>query len=315
MKARHSPKSQKLVLLILPLLAVVMISGCTSTGGGATFGPGVVILNWEPTFSAVEEGDSVQFRLRMQNQGEVTATSVDPQIIGITPEDWQISTYSGGFLGSSELVPPDRFRNTEGQIRQDTYDAVAPDLPRGTTQTFTPQIRVYYHYRTTASKLVTLVNDQELKRLQDKGQTLSSKDTISSSGPLKVTVNAGKFIKAKEMGGVSRAFPISIEIQNVGGGVVSTRGASANDYQVGFNMPTTNSGRLNIGNCLTGGSSYAGSAVTLWKGQSATVTCTATISSSLLASEEVNMMIVLEYDYYIDASTSVTVTGNELGMF
>ena len=313
MKARHS-QNRKIAFLILPLLAVVAISGCTGTSGGATFGPGVVILNWEPTFSAVEEGDNVQFRLRIQNQGEVLATAVDPQIIGITPEDWKMSSYSG-YMAQGELVPPDRYRNTEGEIRQDTYDAEAPDLPRGTTQTFTPQIRVYYHYTTTASKLVTLVNDQELKRLQDKGQTLSSKDTISSSGPLKVTVNAGKFIKAKEMGGVSREFPISIEIQNIGGGVVSTRGASMNDYEVEFDIPTTNSGRLNIGNCMAGGSAYGGSTVTLWKGQSATVTCTATISSSLLATEEVNMRIVLEYDYYIDASTSVTVTGNELGMF
>jgi hypothetical protein len=305
MKARRFPKSQKLVLLILPLLAVVMISGCTGSGG-ATFGTGVTILNWEPTFSSVESNDNLQFRLRVQNQGEALALGVTPIITGIVPEDWGLAQYTGfGYGQSFDLEPPDRIQNTEGEIRQITFDVLAPDLPKGTTQTFTPQIRLYYNYETTASKLITLVNDQELKRLQDQGQTLSSKDTVSSAGPLKVTVNAGKFIKARE-GGVSRILPITVDIQNVGGGVVSTKGSSANDYKVALDVHTT-SGRLGI-DCTQSGIYGSNNVITLWKGQSATVTCLVQINS-VISTEEANIQAILDYDYYIDASTTVTVTG------
>ncbi len=307
MKSKRSP-NLKLILLLIPIAAVVATSGCTGNSSGATFGTGVTILNWEPTFSAVESGDSLQFRIRVQNQGEVTANNVNAVITGITPEDWGVSGNAANF---ATLVPPDRVRNTEGEIRQETFDAVAPNLPKGTTQTFTPQVRVFYSYTTTASKLITVVNEGELKRLQDKGQTLSSKDTVSSAGPLKVTVNAGKFIKAKEAGfSYSRTFPITIDIQNVGGGVVSSQGTSTNDYKI-KNFQVTAPSRLSI-SCLNSGGFY-GSSIALWKGQTATVTCNVNIGQAPLASEEANIKVVLEYDYYIDSSTTVSVTGVDEG--
>ena len=314
MTRKHSP-NLKLLLLLIPIAAVVATSGCTGSGG-ATFGNGVTILNWEPTFSSVESGDNVQFRARIQNQGEVQATSVSPVIIGISPEEWGLAQQNAaGLFG---LAPPDRVRNTEGEIRQDVFDSVAPRIPKGTTQTFTPQLRVYYQYTTTASKLITVVNEGELKRLQDKGQTLPSKDTVSSAGPLKVTVNAGKFIKAKDAGySYSRQFPITIDIQNVGGGVVSTQSmssSSANDYKIdSFNIiyPTS---RLNI-NCPGASGSYYGNGITLWKGQTATVTCTVNIGQAPIASEEANLQVILQYHYYIDASTTVTVTGVDEGVY
>jgi len=312
MKAKSSP-NLKLLLLLVPIV-VVAISGCTGTSdSGATFGTGIAILNWEPTFSSgLESGDSLQFRLRVQNQGEVTAVEVTPVITGIVPEDWGLPTsqfYGYGIGQSFDMMPPNRIQNTPGEIRQETYDARAPSLPFGVTQTFTPQIRVYYTYRTTASKLITLVNEQELKRLQDKGQTLSSKDTVSSAGPLKVTINAGKFLKSKDVG-VSRAFPITVDIQNVGGGVVSTMNQPEMDYVVDIAFQTT-SGRLTLSGCQNQNTQGG---VTLWKGQSATVTCTATIGQ-VLATEEANIKVVLDYDYYVDASTAVTVTGTEEGYY
>ena len=153
------------------------------------------------------------------------------------------------------------------------------------------------------------MNEQELKRLQDKGQTVSSKDTVSSAGPLKVTVNAGKFLKSKDLG-VSREFSVTINIDNVGGGVVSTMNQPEMDYVVGVRVEST-SGRLQI-SCPN--SYLGGQGVTLWKGQSALVTCTATIGQ-VLATEEANIRVILDYDYYVDASTSVIVTGTEEGYY
>jgi len=301
------PKGMKMLLLILPLLSVVAISGCTGTTTGPTFGNGVVILNWEPTLSSVESGDNLQLRIRVQNQGELTASNVNAVITGIVPDEWQISLNQANF---GDLAPPDRVQNTAGQTKQETFDAVAPNLPKGTTQQFTSQIRVFYTYRTTASKLITVVNDQELKRLQDEGKTLPSKDTTSSAGPLKVTINAGKFLKSKEAGlSFSRTFPITIDIQNIGGGVVSTQGTSTNDYKVKFAIQTPS--RLAI-DCANSGSFFSNT-VTLWKGQTATITCNVRINSPPISSEEENIKVILDYDYYIDASTTVTVTGIQEG--
>lgn len=303
MKGKPS-QNLKLLLLLVPILGTVLISGCTNTTG-PTFGNGVAILNWEPSLSSVESGDNLQLRLRIQNQGELTARSVSAAITGIDTNDWGIS---GSPTQAVNLAPPDRVQSTQGETREFLFDAEAPGIPKGTTQPFTPQVRVFYVYRTTASKLVTVVNDQELQRLQDQGKTLSSKDTVTSAGPLKVTINAGKFLKIKEQGyGFSRTFPITIDIQNVGGGVVSTQSTMSTnpDYKVVFSL--TQPSRLGI-TCTPSGT-FAANAITLWKGQSASVTCNVQILSSPLSSEDDNIIVTLDYSYYIDASTTVTVTG------
>jgi hypothetical protein len=309
MKAKPS-SSVKLLLLLVPILGTVLISGCTNTTG-PTFGNGVTILNWEPSLSSVESGDNLQLRLRVQNQGELTANSVTAAITGIDPNDWRISSPTQ----SVNLAPPDRVQATQGETREFLFDAVAPGIPKGTTQPFTPQARVFYVYRTTASKLVTVVNDQELQRLQDQGKTLSSKDTVTSAGPLKVTINTGKFIKVKEAGwGFSRTFPITIDIQNVGGGVVSTQGMSMSanpDYKVVFSI--NQPGGLTI--TCNPSSNYISNSVTMWKGQSASVTCNVQITNTPLSSVDKNIIVTLDYSYYIDASTTVTVTGVSEGTY
>lgn len=309
MKGKKFPKNQKALLLILPLLAVVAISGCTGTGSsGPTFGNGITILNWEPTSSSLESDDNLQLRLRIQNQGELTAKDVSAVVTGIVPDEWGITLNQANF---GDMAPPDRVQNTAGEIKQEIFDAVAPILPKGTSQQFTANVRVFYTYRTTANKLITVVNDEELKRLQDNGKTLSSKDTVSSSGPLKVTINTGKFLKTKDTGfSFSRTFPITIDIQNVGGGVVSTQDVPEDDYKVNFVVEIPS--RLDI-DCANSGSFFS-NVVTLWKGQTATITCNVRISTPPLSSEEDNIKVVLDYDYYIDSSTTIAVTGTEEGM-
>ncbi len=300
-------KELKLFLLLIPIFAVISISGCSNTTG-PTFGNGVSILNWEPTFSSVESGDNLQLRIRIQNQGEVTAKNVRAFLTGINIDEW-------GFFGSNpsnfnELLPPDRVQGTEGQEKQDTFSLVAPRLPKGTTQTYSPQVRLYYDYKTTAVKAITLVNENELKRLQDQGQTLTSTDTKVSSGPLKVTVNTGKFIKARETGFLyTNKFPITIDIQNVGGGVVSYYNTPQDDYKVSVKLEFPS--RLTNLDCGT----FFGNTIMLWKGQDASITCSVQISSPPLTTEEANIKVTLDYSYYIDRKTTVTVTGTDEGFF
>ena len=298
----HAHKA-KLLLLLVPIFAVVAISGCTQSNTPAS-GPGVVILNWEPTLSSVESGDPLQLRVKVQNQGTLLAQDVKAVLIGISVDEWGLGAQT--ILPFGEMLPYNTVQQTAGETRQGTYDLVAPRLSKGTTLTYSPQVRVYYHYKTTAIKPITLVNDAELVRLQDQGKTLSSGDTQSSAGPLKVTMSTGKFIKTKDYGFARNVFPINIVIQNTGGGVVSTMGVPQNDYLV--NVKIEFPSRL-TGDCGTG--AFSGGNVQLWKGQDTTLTCNVQINSPPLASEEATIKVTLEYDYYTESKTSITVAGTE----
>jgi hypothetical protein len=311
MKGKKFPKNQKALLLILPLLAAVMVSGCTGSGTGVTIGNGMAILNWEPTYSSVESGDELQLRIRIQNQGEAIAKDVRAVLSGINLEDWNGRWARGEEIDIGDLLPPDSIQGTQGQVAQDTFDIVAPDLPKGTTQQYNPSIRIYYDYKTNAAKQITLVNENELKRLQDKGETISSTDTKTSAGPLKVTVTTGKFIKARESGSYySNTFPITIDIQNVGGGVVSYQDHPEDDYKVDIDMDYPSS-RLRLLDCKEVDDGY----FTLWKGKDASITCNMQITYPPLSTEENNIKIYLDYEYYVDSRTTIAVTGNEEGYY
>jgi hypothetical protein len=305
MMENHAHKA-KLLLLLVPIFAAVAISGCTQTSGPSS-GPGIVILNWEPTFSSVESGDNLQLRLQIQNQGTLVAQDVRAVLTGISTDEWGLALQSTKSFG--DLIPYNTVQQTAGEERQTTFDLVAPTLKKGTVLTYNPQVRVYYHYKTTAIKPITLVNENELKRLQDQGETVTSGDTQSSSGPLKVTMTTGKFIKAKDYGFSKNIFPITIMIQNTGGGVVSTMNVPENDYKV--NVKVDFPSRL-TGDCGTGGI-FMGGDVTLWKGQDTTLTCQVHINTPPLATEEATIKVTLEYDYYTESKTAITVTGTDEG--
>ncbi len=298
MKAKNSP-NLKLLLLLVPIFAVVAISGCTGTTG-PTFGNGVTILNWEPTFSSIESGDQVQLRIRVQNQGSMTAEGVTAILSGINIDDWLGETDTKNL---ADLNPPNRVQNTEGEIAQETFDLVAPPLSLGLPAQYTPQIRVFYHYKTNAIKPITIVNENELRRLQDQGKTLPSGDTQTTAGPLKVNVVTGKFIKARTGGYSSNTFPITIDIQNVGGGVVSTLDHPEDDYLVDINIVEPPG--LSIVDC----GNFDMHQVQLWKGQTASITCNMHIDQLPFSSQEETVNLILEYNYYIDRSTTITVTG------
>ena len=80
--------SSKYTLLVLPVLAVVLMSGCVSGPAAGALGPGVVITDFKPDFTTVNSGDSVKLQLKLQNQGEVRAENAVAQIAGIDLSEW-----------------------------------------------------------------------------------------------------------------------------------------------------------------------------------------------------------------------------------
>jgi len=298
-------KSQKLLAMVFPVLLVVAVSGCTvSPWGGYTraTGQGVMILEWKPDFSYVESYDTVRFYLKVQNQGGEDAENVEAYVTNINTRDWEGNTEER--VDFDDLRAPNPFYGTEGETGEHYFELQAPELSEGLTQTYKPGVRVYYDYKTTAVKPITIVNYDELRRLIHQGKTLETGPTTTSAGPLRIDVITGKYIKVEE----DPIVPITIHIENTGGGVVYNR-ARDKDYLIRLDIDTPR-GYMTLGRCSGGG--YDNGEVTLWEGRETDVNCDLRITNPPKSTVEDTITITAEYGYYIDAVTSVTVKGKRL---
>lgn len=288
-------------LLPIMLIFVLLASGCTSSGGGT--GPGVVILSFEPDFASVESRDDVRLIVRVQNQGGMEAENLEAELAGIDPAEWGVFIRTKQLGSSGRMIPPRPQYGTEGETDMVTWDLKAPDLAGTLTQTYNPSVRVYYRYQTAATKPITLVNEDELRRLIQMGKSLPTKEAAYTAGPLAVNIITGKYIKSTDEWG--RTFPITIHIENTGSGAPSPkyRGFEKEDYPVNV--------RINLpGGLSTAGDCQTYQTVDLWKGKSYDLTCDLRITNAPHIAEERTIEVKLDYDYYVDATTSVTVTGS-----
>lgn len=287
-------------LLPILLIFVLLISGCTSSGAGT--GPGVVILSFEPDFTSVETGDDVKLFLRVQNQGGMEAESVEAELTGIDPTEWGVFTRTKQLGSAGMLISPRPEYGTEGETDTTTWDLESPRIAGTLTQTYNPTVRVYYKYQTVATKPVTLVDEAELRRLIQMGRTLPTKETRYTAGPLSVNIVTGKHIKSTDDWG--KTFPITIHIENTGAGAPGSKYKTyeKEDYPVTVNIDLP-SGLGTASGCQT----YQ--KIDLWKGKSYDLTCDLRITVAPRIAEERTIEVRLEYDYYIDATTTITVTG------
>jgi hypothetical protein len=319
MRGKDTQSILKLLVLILPIAAVVMISGCITGGTGQATGPGLVILNWEPDHASVESGDDVQFRLKVKNQGGEQAEGVRAALTTITigGDEWLPKVGSEEVLLKQTLLPPNPRYGTQGEEETFIWELKAPMLPEGITRTYTPGVRVFYDYTTTAVKPITLVNENELRRLMDTGGTLPTQPSQHSAGPLSVSVATGNTIKVSETRG-NQLVPITIHVENTGGGIPFWSGAGSVYYGIpedaeyyimmAIELPP---GLAFAGPCneFSGYGVAQGGEVYLWKGRSADVTCELDIVDIPTFTQESTIKLYLTYGYAIDRLTSVTVKG------
>ncbi|UCD07100.1 MAG: hypothetical protein JSW41_04695 [Candidatus Aenigmatarchaeota archaeon] len=317
MRGKETPPVLKLLALVLPIAAIVWISGCTTDGTGIVKGPGVVVLNWEPDFTSVESLDDVQLRLKVQNQGGEQADNVRALITGITfgQDEWGLKTgQSAQVLLEDYLIAPNPRYGTQGETSEFIWYMIAPVLPEGIPQTYSPGIRVFYDYITTAVKPITVVNEDELRHLIDTGGSIPTKPHQYSGGPLSVSVVTGKHIKVGDYG---HEFPITIHIENTGGGIpywgavrTITYGIPE-DEEYWVNLAIDLPPNIVFVTCqeYSGTSTGGGMGVQLWKGKSADVTCKLAIPTPPPVQQEGTIKLYLGYSYAVDRLTSITVKG------
>jgi len=306
------------LLLILPVIAVVIASGCIGTTTPST-GPGVSILDFKPDFEQLYSGEKVKLQLKVQNLGEVEAENVRAEITGIDINEWRGFGAAFAEKDLGDLLPYDTVTNTPGEVKTVQWtDLYAPDLARGIEFPYEPIVRVSYDYRTTAYKPITLVDADELRAIKQQGKTLPSRVTEYSSGPMTVEIRTGDFVKTSGMFGETYdIFPIYVKIINTlweSGGSATQKtfaGFGEADYPVYVTI-TPPSGTNFV---FSGFGDDCGTAVLvdLWQGKDAEITCEFEVTNPPTIREEKLITVELDYRYRIDATTQIKVIGTEEG--
>jgi hypothetical protein len=309
------------LLLLVSISLAVLTSGCVIPQGGSG-GPGLVIEKFEPSMSNIESNEPMIFHLQVRNKGESKGplgygVPAVAELMGIDPMEWRVvpSVYSQPM----SLLPPDKEANSEGGLGTVNWDAMSPLISEGQSVPYEAIARVYYLYKSTARKPVWFVTKPELETVIRSGGSLTSEATTYTSGPLSVNILVNNFVAAREW--TDNKFQIQITLNNVGTGHIFGR-----NYPVGvtvrwpdFVQPVQDCPReltwegsmydtmpLGLSQPATGGRF-----VRVWDTRTTDITCEFTIISPPSSRTKSYFEVDLDYIYYIDASTKVTVKGME----
>jgi len=230
-----------------------------------------------------------------------------------------------------DLIPADKEKGTEGQTYTKVWQLTAPDQARGINQPYTATLKLSYDYKTSAQKLITLVDEAELRRIRDAGESLSMTNAVYSAGPLTVAVTSAPYEKtAAQHFGYDNIFPVQIKITNTGGGVVVPAGVGgglyggyysssyfgdAVNYPVGIKV-TPPSGTSFVSTGGFGGNADCSSGTVtrdMWKGQDVDVTCLLSVNNAPAYKEDRPLTVEVFYRYETEASTPINVYGRDSG--
>lgn len=308
----------KLIFVFLSVLPILAISGCTG-GNNIASGPGLVIEAFEPDFSQVYVGETVQLRVLIRNKGTVDATDIYAQISGA---DWISTADTGTDCSEKQLLPAAPDKGIEGEAKTCSWNVGTNkiNLPEGVSMTYHPILNVYYKYSANTVKSVTIGSSNELRRIQDTGGILPSETIASTSGPVSIDVVLKGPLRFSSSAGFAASdvqFPVEIKVTNSGGGVVckdiciqSTSGSGTENWnQLTLTIKTDNYLQLVCGDNTAGSGTGITQDITLWRGQSNVIGCKATVKGDTSTIAQSIITISANYYYRIDASTSLVVTG------
>lgn len=323
-------------LLLLPLFAVVVVSGCTGIpGSGSGSGSGVAVLSWSPDFTQVNSGEQVDLQLRVQNTGDAEAKNVKAQITGIDLSEWRGFGGVGFFAEENlgKLLPNDPETGTVGEIKTRTFRLEAPNQRQNIVLTYEPIVKVSYDYQTFSEKPITLVDQDELRRLIQQGKALPAKPSTQTKGPLQVEVTTGDFVKTgQQFGGTGQVFdvfPVNIKISNPsfgsGGSVVPPDTGSSfgslfapDTYNYPVEVEIVPPSGTQIRNTFTfsGDDCSTGTVVKdLFQGRDIDITCELEVTNPPAFREDRSIKVNLKYRFQTEATTQVTVIGTKDSFF
>jgi len=305
------------------LIAAVVLAGCVGQPTISGTGNGVIISSFSPELPEVESSitgsaNNVIFTALVKNTGSVEAKNVQIELLGLprtTGEGlWKLTSTSAGTttepvqVGDGNLFAPDPERGLqEGET--DSMDWTFQVPTADVTQDYQASARLYYDYQTISDNNLRLVGLNYFRSLPRGRQSSLERGVISSTataGPLVVTITAPNVLVPSGDPNV----PVSIEVQNVGGGGVflpegggskpTSASAKSDTVTIGFVATGTNAKTLTCDGKTTSTEKR------LIQGKSVRLGCTLSVSN-LETISDINLKFTIKYRYFVDAFTNVKV--------
>ncbi len=289
MKSKHTK-----LLALLPIVLVLVVSGCSSSGPVAT--GGLSVSNFKSDIQSTQakpltSSEPLILSLEMTNTGERPARNV---VVVLQRDAGQFS--SGQTLRDSKSDAIE-----VGETDVSSFNLKAPQLPNDLIKSYTIAGRVYYLYETDAVKTIQLVGKDEVKRRIDNNQPIPLSGAVQyTKGPLSVDIGSNiDYVRVSQQ---KKVYRVPITITNTGGGVVSfepTLGSTARDYLVDVKItgasliPTSSCGQQTT--------------VKLEQGQRKEMLCEFSIDNTNTIDETKTVTVNFQYPYYKDVETSVWV--------
>jgi hypothetical protein len=301
---------KKLVPLIL-LIGTVILSGCTTTGGGTTAtGNGIILDDFSFDYTPIYAGDQIGLNIELHNIGGEIGTLKKVTVFGqdfnsgTTPDPlkWTIGSTSDLVqTPNAELYPPESDTGFEGDIWTYQWLIMAPSGVRASTD-YEFQTRAEYSYTTEYSGTIRIVSADYLRTLNaaDRENLIKQGGVVASTvtgGPLTIAAASGRHFIVQSDAPAATS-DIKFKVTNIGSGYPYNGDLSvpANLYIVRI----TGSDGLN---------SCTSTDFPLARGKTGTFTCTIDIPAegSITNKLDKNFRITLSYDYYVDSAADITV--------
>lgn len=329
-------------LLVSLIALAVAVSGCLTTTTTTELGNGVVIEDYDVEFSSFYSGECVDLGVLVRNTGSMDSEQVFVELVGIE-QDWYdgnawgpgCKSENGGPWSDWEktaneeecrwnlgvqnfgLLAPDPDRGTPGESKACTWSYKAPEIPRQADVTYTPTLRVFYQYQTDVVKTITLMTSDEMRDLIEQDKSIPIDMQSSTRSPVSVDINTATPLRIYK----DRVeFPVEIVINNIGGGFTCVGYRSWDDIKdcrSSQQSQTESAWRkivleVDADNPIKLSDECRGEMeITLYRGQTNTVTCTATVDVDDLPSTQYQTLISAHayYNYIIDKEIEITVHG------
>ena len=201
------------------VVAVVLISGCTGSGGEAKVigGTGLEITDFTVQPAEIRGGSKATFAVTVENQGDELVDYKKAVFSLILPSDWTPAMSMKNL--SKSLKPADPSMGSEGDIVSERFTSDSPKFPRGQTRTDDVTGRVYYDYQTKANGVIYIYPYGE-----DIDDTYSFE---SDNGPVRIDVRSSPDAPIVE--NVDEYFTLIMDVTNLGSGKLYKPGITKGD--------------------------------------------------------------------------------------
>ncbi len=274
-------------VLLLSVLLLVLVSGCTSSDKKGASSSAVVIEAFEPDIKGIpiNPGEELQFSLIVRNTGSEDAKDITINIAGM--EGWDSGTWTGGCAPTNsisgnivtglipKLAPPNPEFGTPGESRQCILKTKAPAALR-LDQTFQPKVSIRYTYDSITVGRITIPSREKVVIRQDSGQALDAETTFKSASPIDIDLSTrGQGGQVRISGSTDVKFPLFITVSNLGGGFVCKSPSSCSDTLKKVPLQVEPKSQL-----LTVQSCISDNEIDLFRGQRGEIKCDLTAKKS-----------------------------------